>query len=326
MLEEAEGDFGKVRKIRIKSVLIRLCMNISKLTAPYIPFISEEIYKNLTGSLSKGFESVHLEDYPAADKSLIDEDLSFKMEVARGVVSLGRSVRSKISIKTRQPLTSVKIFFNKDKKKVDACKHFEGIILDELNVKKVELVDSLEDLVSYDIKPDLKIIGSKYGKLVPKIKEALKLKDPSKIMSKVKGSKDVRLNIAGKIIDLKPNEILMEIKNRENLGVESDGEYTVGITTIISENLLEEGFCRELIHKIQNLRKEAGFEIENTINTFIICSENERKVIKKYLDYIKKETLSISLNFELKDSCFTKDISVNKSKIKIGIKVIGSIV
>ena len=198
--------------------------------------------------------------------------------------------------------------------------------LKKLNVKRIELVDSLEDLVSYDIKPDLKIIGSKYGKLVPKIKEALNLKDPSKIMSKVKASKDIRLNIAGKIIDLKPDEILIETKNRENLGVESDGEYTVGISTIISEKLLEEGFCRELIHKIQNLRKEAEFEIENTISTFIICSENERKVIKKYLDYIKKETLSTSLNFELKDSYFTKDISVNKSKIKIGIKVIGSIV
>ena len=313
-------------KISACKTLYECLVSISKLTAPYIPFMSEEIYKNLAGSLSKGFESVHLEDYPTADESLIDEDLSFKMEVARRVVSLGRSVRSKISIKIRQPLASVKIFFNKDKKKDDACKHFEGIILDELNVKKIELVDSLEDLVSYDIKPDLKIIGSKYGKFIPKIKEALNLKDPSKIMSKVRASKNTRLNIAGKIIDLKPDEILIETKSRENLGVESDGEYTVGISTIISENLLEEGFCRELIHKIQNLRKEAEFEIENTISTFIICSENERKIIKKYLDYIKKETLSTSLNFELKDSYFTKDISVNKSKIKIGIKVIGSIV
>jgi isoleucyl-tRNA synthetase len=161
---------------------------------------------------------------------------------------------------------------------------------------------------------------------LPKIKDSLENENHLHVVLKVKGNKIVNLNVDGKQIELLPDEILIEVNSRENYGVESDGEFTVGLPTIISEELAEEGFCREMIHQIQNLRKEANFNIENTINTSIICSIDEKNIIEKYRDYIMKETLSKKLSFDFEDDMFIKDLKINNSVIKVGIKVIGSIV
>ncbi len=313
-------------KISAYKTLYECLVAVSKLCAPYIPFMSEEIYKNLVGSTGKGEISVHLEKYPSGDKGLIDEDLSFKMSTARKVVSLGRAIRSKINIKTRQPLSCVKIFFSSDGKRSKSVRHFESVIAEELNVRKVELVKSLDDLVSYDIKPNLKLLGPKYGQLVPKIKSALQAENPVKVASKARNNKSINLIVDEKQIKLEPGEILVETKSMEGYGVESDGEFTVGLPTAISQELLEEGFCRELVHHIQILRKEAGFKIENTINTSIECSSDMKKVIEKYSDYIMKETLSKSLNFKFEDGMFVRELKINSLSVKIGIIVVGSIV
>ena len=313
-------------KISAYKTLYECLVTISKLCAPYIPFVSEEIYQNLVVSLGEGEESVHLEKYPTVDEDLIDEDLSFKMNVGRKIVSLGRAIRSKINIKTRQPLSSVKIFFSSDNKKSEAIRHFEPVIADELNVKKIELVKNLEDLVSYDIKPNLKLVGPKYGSLVPKIRSVLLSKNLVQTAIKVKNNKSINLIIDGKNVELKPDEILVEIRSKEGYGVESDGEFTVGIPTAVSGELLEEGFCRELVHQIQILRKKADFKIENTINTSIECESDRGMLIKKYRDYIMKETLSRSLSFTFEDGMFTEELKINDSNIKIGIIVVGSVV
>lgn len=313
-------------KISAYKTLYECLITISKLSAPYIPFLSEEIYKNLAGSIGKGCESVHLEDYPSPDESLIDEDLCFKMGIAREIIGLGRSIRNKINIKTRQPLPTVKVFFEKDIKKVEACEHLKEVLLEELNVKNIELIKNLDELVSYNIKPNLKLLGPKYGQLLPKIKNSLENENPLHIALKVKGNKIVNLNVDGRQIELLPEEILIEVNSRENYGVESDGEFTVGLPTIIPEELAEEGFCREMIHQIQNLRKEANFNIENTINTSIICSIDEKNIIEKYRDYIMKETLSKKLIFNFEDDMFIKDLKINNLVIKVGIKVIGSVI
>ena len=146
-------------KISAYKTLYECLLIVTKLSAPYIPFISDDIYKNLTGSLGKGFESVHLEDYPVADLSLIDEELSYKMSIIRKIIGLGRSVRSKMSVKTRQPLTKIKIYFDKDNRKNEAINHFADIILEELNVKELQITDNLSDFVLYKIKPNLKLLG-----------------------------------------------------------------------------------------------------------------------------------------------------------------------
>jgi len=312
-------------KISAYSTLHECLVTISRMCAPFIPFLSEEIYKNLTGSLGRGEESVHLERYPAADESLIDEELSFKMDTARKIVGLGRAVRSKVNIKIRQPVEKVLIYFDGDTGKKEAINHFKDIIISELNVKELKFAGELDELVSYDIKPNLSVLGKKYGSLVPKIRDALFSESSVRIALKVKNDKNVSLVVEGRKIELLPEEVLVDIKNKEGFGVESDGEFTVGLPTAIAGELLEEGFCRELVHQIQNLRKEAGFEIENTIDTAIESAVKE-DVLNKFKNYIMKETLSKSLSSEFKEDMFVKEVKVNDEKIKIGIKVVGSIV
>lgn len=312
-------------KISAYKTLYECLLMVTKLSAPYIPFISDDIYINLTGSLKKGCESVHLEDYPVADLSLIDEDLSYKMSIIRKIIGLGRSVRSKLNVKTRQPLTEIKIYFDKDSRKTEAINHFEDIILEELNVKGLEITDNLSDFVLYKIKPNLKLLGPKYGSILPAIKNALEKEIPVQLALKVRNEKVINLIINGRQIELLPEEVLVEMINLENIGVESDGEFTVGLPTTLTPELEEEGFSRELVHHIQNLRKEADFKIENTIKTAISCHNDDWQIIEKYSDYIKHETLSREITKEFNDEMFVREISVNNKSIKVGIIVTGSI-
>jgi isoleucyl-tRNA synthetase len=166
-------------KISAYKTLYECLLTLSKLLAPYVPFISEEIYQNLSGSTGMGEESVHLESYPAADEKLIDLDLSFKMDTARRVIGLGRSVRSKESLKIRQPLYGVRVFFERDEQAAGAIEHFSDIIMEELNVKDCKIVEELSELVSYNIKPNLKLLGPKYGAAVQLISRAIESVSPS---------------------------------------------------------------------------------------------------------------------------------------------------
>jgi len=312
-------------KISAYKTLYECLVAVTRLCAPFIPYLSEEIYKNLTGSLDKGRESVHLEDYPVADVNLIDEDLSFRMNIARRVVNLGRALRNKTSIKIRQPVEKIILYFDKDDRKKEAIDHLKDIIISELNVKEIEFAGNIDDLVSYDIKPNLSLLGRKYGGMVQPIREKLLLENPALTALKVKNNKGISLAIEGKHIELLPEEIIIETKNKEGLEIESDGEIIAGISTIIPEGLLEEGFCRELVHQVQNLRKEAGFKIENTIE-LAIEPAIEDSVLRKFKDYIMKETLSKSMSSDFKDDMFVRNVSVNNNKMRVGIKVLGSIV
>jgi len=311
-------------KISAYKTLYECLVTVSMLCAPFIPFISESIYRNLAGSPGMGEESVHLESFPEADEDLIDEDLSFKMDTAREVVGLGRAVRSKVNIKIRQPLEKVLVYFEDDKRKKEAVEHFRDIIISELNVKKIEFAKDIGQLAAYDIRPNLDLLGRKYGSLIPKIKDALLSLNPVKVVLRVKNDKNISLNIDGKHTEILPGEVLVSIKDKEGFGVESDGRFTVGLSTVISEELLNEGFCRELVHQIQNLRKEAGFKIENTIATALECRAKQ-EVLNKFKNYIMKETLSKSLGSEFSKDMFVKEAKVGSDKIKIGIKVVGSI-
>ncbi|MCG9479728.1 MAG: isoleucine--tRNA ligase [Actinomycetia bacterium] len=313
-------------KISAYKTLYECLTTVALLCAPYVPFISEEIYQNLVVGMDQDKVSVHLQDYPEDDMELIDEQLSFNMEIARKVVGLGRTIRNKLNIKTRQPLSEVIIYFDVDKKVTEAIRHFEPIIKEELNVKQVNILDDRGQLVSYDIKPNLKLLGSKYGAMVPKIKQSLEEMNPAMVALKSESSKKISMMVDGKHIDLEPDEVLVDIVNKEGLGIESDGTFTIGLPSEIEPGLLEEGFARELVHQIQNLRKEADFKIENTINTYIDCGPEEKKIIKKYDDYIKKETLTQKLNFGKKEECFNREAEVDGSSMTIAIVVVGSIV
>ncbi|MBM3707099.1 MAG: isoleucine--tRNA ligase [Actinobacteria bacterium] len=313
-------------KISAYKTLYECLLTISKIAAPYIPFICEEIYTNLAKSIGKGCQSVHLERYPEADDSLIDWQLSFRMKVARKIVGLGRSVRSKLRIKTRQPLARVKVYFDSDEEKMHACMHFKELICEELNVKELEIVDNLNELVSYSIKPNLKLLGPKYGQLLPKIKTAIESENQLKVALRVKNAKSIDVIVDKRQIEILPEEVLVDFISKEEYGIESDGEFTVGMATSLTEKLREEGFLRELVHQIQNLRKEANFQIENTIITAIQCDQKQKEIIERFRDYIMKETLSEKLTQDFSDDMFIGEIKINGFSVKVGIKVIGSII
>ncbi len=311
-------------KISAYKTLYECLVNVSILCAPFIPFMSEEIYKNLAGSPGKGEESVHLENYPEADESVIDKDLSFKMDTARKVVNLGRAIRNKVNIKVRQPVEKVLVYFEKDDRKKEAINYFKDIITSELNVRDIEFVGDINELVSYNIKPNLPLLGRKYGSMVNSIKESLFSENPVNTALRVKNNKNINLMIGGKQIEILSEEVIVEIKNKEGFGVESDGVFNVGLPTMISEDLLEEGFCRELVHQIQNLRKEAGFQIENIIELALGPGIKE-SILEKYRNYIMKETLSKSMGSDFKEDMFVKKVNVNGKQVKIGLRVVGSI-
>jgi len=312
-------------KISAYLTLYECLVTIIKLCAPYIPFITEEIYQNLVAGAGRGEESIHLEDFPGCQEDLIDKNLSFKMNTARKVVGLGRSVRSRINIKTRQPLEKAVIYFERSREKKDAVEHFKKIILSELNVKKIDFAEKLDELVEYEIRPNLKLVGKKYGPLVPVIKTALSAANSVQTAMKVKNGKKVGLEVDGKHLELEPEEILVDIKSRGDMEIETDGEFTVGLSTSIDNELEWEGFTRELVHQIQNLRKEAGFEIENKIDLALEVTENKKKVIDKYENYIKKETLTDNILDDFSRDMYVKTIKVNDTGMKVGIKVVGSI-
>ncbi len=311
-------------KISAYMTLYDCLITLSKLAAPYIPFVSESMYQNLSKGLSEAKQSVHLEDYPQSAEMFIDEKLNFNMEIARRVTGLGRAIRSKTNMKIRQPLSTAKIYVLGEDVK-EAISYFKDIIIEELNIKEIEFSDNIEEIVTFAIKPNLRILGSKYKGALPKIKQALAAKDPVEIALGVKENKSVLIHIDKEEISLLPEEILVEIATKGSISSESDGEVTIGLVTELSDELKQEGFCRELVHHIQNMRKEAGFEIENTIKTQISCSAQLTDIITCYADYIKKETLSDSLEFKAAQSTFSKKISIDGSSLDIGISVTGSI-
>lgn len=308
-------------KISAYLTLYECLLTISKLAAPYVPFISEEIYLNLSSISDNKKKSVHLEDFPLPQQEAIDYDLHYKMKTARKVVGLGRAVRSKTNLKIRQPLKSVIIFTGNNVQNKEAVRHFDSVITEELNVKRILFASSPDELVSYNIKPNLRLLGTKYGPLVPEIRAALLKENPLQIAIKVKNNKSVNISIDNVQYELKPEEILVESTDKEGISMESDGELIVGLDTTLDESLKQEGFIRELIHHIQNLRKDAGFEIENFINTFIKCSKNAENIISNYIDYVKKETLSETLDFEMKTEACTKNIKIDGENIIIGVVV-----
>ncbi|HAX17973.1 MAG TPA: isoleucine--tRNA ligase, partial [Actinobacteria bacterium] len=309
-------------KISAYLTLYECLLSISKLSAPYIPFTSEEIYLNLSSVLDNRKKSVHLESYPSAESELIDYDLSYKMDVARKVVGLGRAVRSKTSLKIRQPLKNVIIFTGDNEQKMEAVKHFKNIIMEELNVKEILFVDSIDELVSYNIKPNLKLLGAKYGALLPKIRGVLLSENPLQVAAKVKNNKPLNIVIDSIQYEINPEEIIVESAEREGISIESDGELTVGLDTSLDEDLIQEGFIRELVHHIQNIRKDAGFEIENIIETHIICSEKVETIIRNNMEFVKKETLSEILSFNLQEDIYTTVIKISDENIKISVRVI----
>lgn len=278
-------------KLSAHATLYECLTTLAKLLAPITPFIADEIYQNLLYTCyPEAPQSVHLVDFPVADHSKIDKRLSADTELVIKTTSLGRSARSKASIKVRQPLEKV-IVTVKAKLEIEGLKALKHQVLEELNVKFMVITTDESELLDYEIKPNLTLLGPKYGKELGNIKGGLAELDSHDVAANVKAGKEVK--VSG--FSLLPDEILVSTKPKAGVTVAEEGGYVVGVTTEISTALLEEGLVREIVHRLQNMRRSAGFDIADYIETSYSGDQYIGKVIVKFMDYIKQETLSKQL-------------------------------
>ncbi len=295
--------------------LYKVLVELSKVLAPFVPFIAEEIYQNLVRSLDKkAKESVHLCLWPKVDKSQIDKNLEKEMDLAYELVKLGRSARNSANIKNRQPLSSMLISLE------TLPEYYGDIIKDELNIKKVELGADLSKYVNFEILPNLPVLGKAYGKLIPSIKAEIAKCNQMELASKIKNGENYEVKIGEETIQLNEENLLVTMKGKEGFAFAGSGTMGVVLDTAITEELKIEGYVREIISKVQNMRKESGFEVLDRIYLYISGNKMLEKIVLDNKELIKKETLCIDLiireNMKNETEC-----NINGEKLNISVEV-----
>ena len=277
-------------KISAYKTLYEVLVSLSKLIAPFVPFLAEEIYQNLVRNLDKNApESVHFCSYPEADEKYIDKSLNEGMDKVLEVVLLGRACRSGSNVKNRQPLSKVIVCTNKE---LSFDSELEELIKDELNVETLEVLhQNADEYVSYELKPQLRTIGPKYGKALGAIKEYLSSVNATEAVGKVRKGENLEFEANGMKVELSQDDLLISLKNKEGYSSETNGDVTVVLDTALTQDLIEKGMIKELISKVQNLRKESGFEVVNHIRIEVDGNDELTSLILKYQEEIKKGTL-----------------------------------
>ena len=274
-------------KLSAYATLYECLVTLTKLLAPFMPFLTESMYRNLAGSGNGGCESVHLDDYPEVDRSKIDARLSAATRLAMRLSSLGRSARGRAGIKVRQPLAEA-LFFLRSADEAEMLPQIEAQVRDELNVKGVALLEDAASVVSLEIKPNLPLLGPKYGREVPIITALLSRADAREVHGQVNAGQPVQLED----YSLQPDEVILSSMEVAGYSVASGSGYTVAVTTDVSEEMRLEGMARELVHRLQNMRREAGFDIADRIETFYRGNEEIGRVLSVHGEYVEQETLS----------------------------------
>ncbi len=304
-------------KINAYMTLYTALVEISKAAAPMVPFITEDIYQNLVRSVDKEApESIHLCDFPAVETAWIDKELEENMKELLDIVVLGRAARNTANIKNRQPIGTM---FVKAPKVMDSF--FTDIIADELNVKKVEFTSDVEAFVSYSFKPQLRTVGRKFGKLVNGIRTALAEIDGVKAMKELKEKGRLLLNVDGTECELLEEDLLIETKQSEQYVTESYGDTSVVLDTSLTPELIEEGFVREIISKVQTMRKEAGFEVMDHIVVYAEGNEKIEAVLTEHKDEISHDVLASDI-VTGRMGGYTKEWSINKEQVTLGVEKI----
>ena len=280
-------------------------LTLAKITAPVTPYISEEIYQNLTGKTS-----VHLEDFPKVDEELLSKDLEQRMELVRDICSLGRNAREDAAIKVRQPLNFMILPLVDE----TVIEDFESIIKEELNIKEIVYKDDMTEYMDYIVKPNFKVVGKVFGPKMKDFQEAVSKLDINDV-NKIKAGY-FKMNFLGEEIDVTEDMILTTLKNKKGYCAASNGKTSIVLDTSLTEDLILEGLAREVVRKVQSLRKEADFVITDHINLYYHGDEMFDKMLASYDEYIKNETLADSL---VEDQNIEKDMELND--IVVGLRV-----
>ncbi len=305
-------------KLAAFETLYTVLLTLSKLLAPYIPFMTETIYRNLAvGHLTGAPESVHLCDFPVADLSKVDKELEAGMDEVESVVQLGRAARNAASLKVRQPLSRCLV---KGKRLSD---EIAQLIRNELNVKAVEFVDDASAFTTYNLKPQMRTLGKKYGKLLGKIGERLKTLDGNEVVATFERGETLKFELDGTPVELEKDDVLTSLTQKPGFEAQSEGDYTVVLDTNLTPELIDEGFLREVISKVQTMRKDADFEVTDRIALSYQTSERLSAVIEKSKEDLMRAVLALSVeNRPAADGEIVREQNINGEKATLGIKVV----
>ena len=303
-------------KIGAYCTLYKVLTTLIKISAPFVPFMTDEIYQNLVVGLDKDApESVHLCLWPEVEEDKIDHKLEKEMDLAYKIVKLGRSSRNQVNIKNRQPLSKMLI-------SIDTLpKYYEDIVKDELNVKEIELGADMSEYVDFEIKPNLPVLGKQYGKLIPKIREEIAKLNQMDLANKVKNGETEYIEIDDEQIGLNSENLLVTMQGKGTFSFSGEGEIGVVLDTTITEELKEEGFVREILSKVQNMRKERDFEVLDHINLYVAGNELLENIIKKNEELIKHDTLALKVVYHEDRDNYT-ETNINGEKLDIDVEVV----
>ena len=302
-------------KINAYMTLYTALVTVAKAAAPMIPFMTEDIYQNLVKSIDASApESIHLCDFPEVHENWIDPKMEEDMADLLEIVVMGRAARNTANIKNRQPIGTMYV-----KSEFQLSEFYKEIIEDELNVKEVVFKDDIADFISYSFKPQMRTVGPKYGKLLNKIKTVLSELDGNKAMAELKSTGELKLDIDGQEIVLLEEDLLIDMAQMEGYVSESDHTITVVLDTNLTPELIEEGFVRELVSKIQTMRKEAGFEVMDKIRVYAKDNDKIVDIMKNHGDEIKSEVLAEDIvTGETKG--YAKEWNINSEKVTMAVE------
>ena len=302
-------------KINAYMTLYTALVTISKAAAPMIPFMTEDIYRNLVvGVDASAPESIHLCDYPVCDEAMVDKELEKNMELVLEAVVIGRACRNEANTKQRQPLAKMYV-----KSASVLSDFYQDIIKDELNVKAIEFTDDVSSFTNYTFKPQLKTLGRRFGSRLNALKEVLAGLDGSKAFAELNEKGSITVEVTGESEVLEKDDLLIEAAKREGFVSGEDNGITVVLDTNLTPELIEEGFVRELISKVQTMRKDAGFEVMDRITVYVSGNDRIKEVAEKNADAIKKIVLADEIVYNMTEGS-VKDWNLNGEDVTLGVK------
>ncbi len=302
-------------KINAYMTLYTALVTVAKTAAPMVPFMTEDIYQNLVCHVDASApESIHLCDFPEVNEAFIDRELEENMELVLQIVVAGRACRNTANIKNRQPIGKMYV-----KAGFQLPEFYQEIVEDELNVKAMEFAEDVSAFTSYTFKPQLRTVGPKYGKLLGGIKQALSSIDGNKAMAELKETGLLTLEINGEKVELAEEDLLIDSAQTEGYVAVTDKNVTVVLDTQLTEELIEEGFVREIISKVQTMRKEADFEVTDHIVLYMEGNDKLKDIAEKNREAVKKDVLAEDVVFGSSDG-YVKEWNINGETVTMGVK------
>jgi isoleucyl-tRNA synthetase len=294
-------------------------VTVAKLLAPFTPFVADELYTNLAGDE----DSVHLCDYPEPDEALVDKQLDFDMAVARRTVELGRAARSQAKIKVRQPLREAVIVA--DERERGSIARLEDLVLDELNVKEVSYVSEAEELAEYEVKPNYRALGPRFGARMSHVVRAIESLDPAGVATALDRGETVHVAIDGREEALGADELSLVMLPRGGYQLERQANYAVALKLDLDDELRREGVAREVVHAVQNARKGAGLQVEDRIELVLSGDTRLIDALREYADYVSGETLATRLDFDgaRPEGSHTETARIDGSELAIALRRAG---